>query len=153
MTESDTQPQTDPMEQMICFDLYAASQAFTRAYKPLLEPLGLTYPQYLVMLNLWARAPLTVGHIGQCVGLESNTLTPLIKRLQDAGLVTRERDPGDERRVSVALTAKGAALEPKAVHVPAGILAATGMTPKELLALQKQLRALTRGMQSAVGQK
>ncbi|WP_298840196.1 MarR family winged helix-turn-helix transcriptional regulator [uncultured Roseobacter sp.] len=136
----------DPMEQMICFDLYAASQAFTRVYKPLLEPLGLTYPQYLVMLNLWSDAPLTVGEIGRRVSLESNTLTPLIKRLQEADLVTRRRDPADERRVVVGLTPRGHALSEQAAHVPSCILQATGMEPVELADLQRRLRGLTSRM-------
>ena len=141
----------DPMEQMICFDLYAASQAFTRQYKPLLDPLGLTYPQYLVMLNLWADEPLTVGDIGKRLSLESNTLTPLIKRLQDAGLVTRRRDPADERRVAVGLTDAGRALEARAAHVPSRILDATGMQTSELVELQARLRRLTRHMQAHRG--
>lgn len=135
------------MAPMICFDLYAASQAFTRVYKPLLAPLGLTYPQYLVMLNLWSHSPLSVGEIGRRVGLESNTLTPLIKRLQDAGLVTRTRDRDDERRVVVALTAAGRAVQAQAAHVPGCILQATGMAQSDLEALQETLRGLTRTMQ------
>ena len=138
---------------MICFDLYAASQAFTRVYKPLLAPLGLTYPQYLVMLNLWSDAPLSVGEIGRRVSLESNTLTPLIKRLQEAGWVTRTRDPEDERRVVVALTDPGKALEAQAAHVPGCILEATGMPPTEIEALQGTLRGLTRRMLDAAGSK
>ncbi|MGC3940012.1 MarR family winged helix-turn-helix transcriptional regulator [Roseobacter sp. EG26] len=145
----DKSPQSDPMEQMLCFDLYAASQAFTRVYSPLLAPLGLTYPQYLVMLNLWSESPLSVGEIGQRVSLESNTLTPLIKRLQDAGLVTRNRDPKDERRVVVALTNKARALEAQARHVPTCISEATGMSLNELTRLQKELRGLTKAMLSS----
>ncbi|MBW4709473.1 MarR family transcriptional regulator [Roseobacter sp. YSTF-M11] len=136
---------------MICFDLYAASQAFTRVYKPLLAPLGLTYPQYLVMLNLWADSPLSVGEIGHRVSLESNTLTPLIKRLQEAGLVTRTRDPKDERRVVVALTETGRTLKARADHVPLCILRATGMSSDDLIALQRNLRDLTAAMLTADG--
>lgn len=146
-------PAAAPMAPMICFDLYAASQAFTRVYKPLLAPLGLTYPQYLVMLNLWADGSLSVGEIGQRVSLESNTLTPLIKRLQDAGLVTRTRDRADERRVVVALTEAGGALEAQALHVPGCILQATGMPQRDLEALQKTLRGLTRTMLATTAQK
>lgn len=139
------------MAPMICFDLYAASQAFTRVYKPLLAPLGLTYPQYLVMLNLWSHGRLSVGDIGKHISLESNTLTPLIKRLQDAGLVTRTRDRDDERRVVVALTDMGRALEAQAAHVPGCILKATGMSKDDLEALQRNLRALTRTMLATTG--
>ncbi|WP_299860497.1 MarR family winged helix-turn-helix transcriptional regulator [uncultured Roseobacter sp.] len=149
-----TPPTTaDPMAPMLCFDLYAASQAFTRVYKPLLAPLGLTYPQYLVMLNLWPDSPLSVGEIGRRVSLESNTLTPLIKRLQEAGLVTRTRDPDDERRVVVALTDRGQALEAQAAHVPGCILEATGMPQAEIEALQRTLRGLTRTMLDAAASK
>src|SRR5882757_10042551 len=87
------------LDQQLCFPLYAAANAICRAYSSLLEPLGLTYPQYLVMLVLWESAPLSVGQVGDRLLLDSGTLTPLLKRLESAGLVKRERDPDDERRV------------------------------------------------------
>ena len=86
------------LEQHLCFALYSASGLMTRLYRPLLEPLGLTYPQYLAMLVLWERAPSTVGALGEALGLDSATLTPLLKRLEANGLVTRRRDAADERR-------------------------------------------------------
>ena len=136
-------PPSAPLERMLCFDLYAANHAFARVYKPLLDPLGLTYPQYLVMLTLWAEAPLSVGEIGGRLGLSSNTLTPLIKRLETAGLVVRARDGADERRVRVDLTDRGRGLADRAAHVPHCVASATGMTHDELRALQLQLRRLS----------
>ncbi|MFZ5963171.1 MarR family winged helix-turn-helix transcriptional regulator [Thalassococcus sp. BH17M4-6] len=141
MTDTRTGPVG--LEQMICFDLYAANHAFGRVYQPLLEPLGLTYPQYLVMIQLWAEAPLRVGEIGQRLGLGSNTLTPLLKRLEAAGYVTRRRDTDDERRVSVDLTEAGRKLHATADHIPGCVARATGMTMAELRALQAQLRRLS----------
>ena len=130
---------------MICFSLYSASHAMQHAYRPLLEPLRLTYPQYLVLRALWSAAgPLAVGDIGTEVHLESSTLTPLLKRMEAAGLVRRNRDTGDERRVLIALTETGAALEAQAAHVPGCIVERTGMTEDALADLQNGLAALTR---------
>ena len=137
-------------EAMLCFDIYALQQAFGRLYKPLLDPLGLTYPQYLVMVILWGAAPMTVGQIGNRLGLESSTLTPLIKRLEAAGHLFRKRDPEDERRVQVHLTDQGRTLAEQAQDVPACIEAATEMDTAEINALRQslvQLRtALARGL-------
>ncbi|SNR49540.1 MarR family winged helix-turn-helix transcriptional regulator [Puniceibacterium sediminis] len=143
---SRTDPETTGLEHMLCFDLYAANHAFGRMYKPLLEPLGLTYPQYLVMVTLWAAAPLSVGDIGQRLALESNTLTPLLKRLEAMGLVQRTRDSADERRVSVDLTDTGRAREAQAAHVPGCAAEATGLSLDELQALHQQLRKLRSGL-------
>ncbi|GLS19797.1 hypothetical protein GCM10007874_28140 [Labrys miyagiensis] len=115
------------LENQLCFALYAANNAFGRSYKPLLDPLGLTYPQYLVMLCLWEKDGLKVGEIGARLFLETNTLTPLLKRLEAAGLVRRQRDSKDERQVRISLTAAGRALREKAVAVPSQIGAATGL--------------------------
>ncbi|MBN9268669.1 MAG: MarR family transcriptional regulator, partial [Mesorhizobium sp.] len=90
---------TPRLDQQLCFALYSASGLMTKLYRPLLDPLGLTYPQYLAMLALWERAPSTVGELGEALGLDSATLTPLLKRMEAGGLVTRRRDPEDERRV------------------------------------------------------
>ncbi|MGY9045905.1 hypothetical protein P775_02345 [Puniceibacterium antarcticum] len=140
MNKADQSP--TGLEHMLCYDLYAANHAFGRIYKPLLAPLGLTYPQYLAMLTLWAAAPLSVGEIGRRLGLDSNTLTPMLKRLEGMGLVQRRRDGADERRVSVDLTEAGRAQEAQAAHVPGCAAAATGLSMAELLALQLQLRKL-----------
>jgi DNA-binding MarR family transcriptional regulator len=136
-------PTLSALERMLCFDLYAANHAFARVYKPLLEPFGLTYPQYLVMVTLWSDAPLSVGDIGTRLGLNSNTLTPMIKRLEAAGFVVRARDGADERRVRVDLTKRGRAMATEAEHVPQCVAAATGMSHAELRALQLQLRKIS----------
>jgi DNA-binding MarR family transcriptional regulator len=106
------------LDLQLCFPLYATSNAITRAYRPLLEPLGLTYPQYLVMMVLWESAPLGVGAIGDRLFLDSGTLTPLLKRLEAQGRVRRRRDGSDERRVLVELTSSGRALKEAARKVP-----------------------------------
>jgi DNA-binding MarR family transcriptional regulator len=111
------------LSNQLCFALYSASRATTRAYGPILAELGLTYPQYLTMLVLWeAPEPLGVGAIGDLLNLDSGTLTPLLKRLQQLDLVDRTRDPDDERRVVVSLTERGRALQKNAADVPARIL-------------------------------
>jgi len=113
------------LDQQLCFALYSASGLMTKLYRPLLDPLGLTYPQYLAMLVLWERAPSTVGALGETLGLDSATLTPLLKRLEAAGLIKRTRGKHDERQVLIALTAEGAALRDKAKQLPGAILAAS----------------------------
>jgi DNA-binding MarR family transcriptional regulator len=107
------------LDRQLCFALYAASRAMTRAYGPVLEPLGLTYPQYLVMLVLWETDDRTVGELGDRLGLDSGTLTPLLKRLEQRELIGRSRDPADERVVRIRLTDAGRALRDQATHVPA----------------------------------
>jgi len=125
------------LDDQLCFSIYAASHAFTRFYRPLLEPLGLTYPQYLVLLTLWESDRLPLKAIGARLGLDSGTLTPLLKRMQEAGLVARTRDPADERQVLVALTAKGRQLEQKAQAFPQQIGAAASCSAAELGALTR----------------
>ena len=139
-----TDTPSDPaLEELLCFDLYAAQHAFGRLYKPLLGPLDLTYPQYLVMRTLWTGAPQSVGEIGKRLKLETNTLTPLLKRLEAQGRVSRSRDPVDERRVVVALTEDGAALEARAAEIPGKIAASTGLSAAQIRELQERLRRLT----------
>ncbi|MDF2618814.1 MAG: transcriptional regulator, MarR family [Xanthobacteraceae bacterium] len=106
------------LEDFLCFAVYSANHAFNRVYKPLLDRLGLTYPQYVAMVTLWAEDGLTVGQIGDRVMLETNTLTPLLKRLESAGLVRRVRDAADERQVRINLTEKGRALRLDAERIP-----------------------------------
>jgi len=127
---------------MLCFSLYGAQQAMQAAYKPLLDPLGLTYPQYLVLSALWVQDAQTVGALGAMLGLETNTLTPLLKRMQAAGLLDRQRDPADERVVRITLTAAGRALESQAAEVRRCFLAATGLGPDQAAALRDQIGAL-----------
>jgi DNA-binding MarR family transcriptional regulator len=130
------------LAEMLCFSVYAANHALTRVYKPLLEPLGLTYPQYLVMLSLWAEDGQTVGRIGDQLFLESSTVTPLLKRLEAAGLVSRGRDQADERVVRVRLTEPGRALRDKAASIPDCILQATGLELEAALRLRDEMGRL-----------
>ena len=130
------------LDNQLCFALYSASLAMTKLYKPLLDELGLTYPQYLVMLVLWEGDGLMVSELGQRLFLDSGTLTPLLKRLETAGLVSRLRDAADERRVHVHLTAAGRKLKARATKVPACVLAASQCSVPELLQLTAQVRTL-----------
>jgi MarR family transcriptional regulator, organic hydroperoxide resistance regulator len=144
----------DPLrlDLQLCFALYGASNRVTRLYRPLLEPLGLTYPQYLVMLALWERAPRSVGDLGQALDLDSGTLTPLLKRMETLGLVSRARDPRDERRVIVSLTAKGADLRKPASAVPGQLVCRLGGELGGLAALRDALQALNRRLDAADGE-
>ncbi|MBX3499336.1 MAG: MarR family transcriptional regulator [Alphaproteobacteria bacterium] len=137
------------LSNQMCFAVYSTAHALNRVYKPLLEPLGLTYPQYLVMLVLWEADGLSVKEIGQRLRLDSGTLTPLLKRLQAAGLVRRERDTSDERQVRIGLTVKGEALRKKAEAVPHGLLGATGCTLEEVQALKAELERLRERLDEA----
>ncbi len=130
------------LDHQLCFALYAASLAMTKLYKPLLDPLGLTYPQYLVMLVLWQADGLTVSQLGERLALDSGTLTPLLKRLESSGLLQRLRDSADERRVLLQLTASGRALKTLAQRVPRTMAAATGCELDELSTLTARLQAL-----------
>ncbi len=136
----------------LCFAIYSTAHAFNRVYKPLLDRLGLTYPQYLVMLVLWERDGVAVKEIGEKLFLDSGTLTPLLKRLEAAHLIKRTRSNEDERQVLIALTAQGQALREKARAVPAAILAASGCSIAELSGLRKSLVALRDQLNAAVGE-
>ncbi|WP_411887416.1 MarR family winged helix-turn-helix transcriptional regulator [Hydrocarboniphaga effusa] len=130
------------LDMQLCFAVYSTALAFNSVYKPLLDPLGLTYPQYLVMLVLWERDGVPVKEIGRLLHLDSGTLTPLLKRLEAAGLVQRSRDPADERQLQVTLSVAGRALREKAQAVPPGIGAACGLGAGELMDLRDRLLAL-----------
>jgi len=130
------------LEDQMCFGLYAASRAITAVYRPLLERLGLTYPQYLVMLVLWQRGPSTVKQVTTALHLDYGTLTPLLKRLEANGLVARIRDTADERRVHVSLTAAGRRLKARAAEVPGCLMAASQCSVPELVSLTQQVQAL-----------
>jgi MarR family transcriptional regulator, organic hydroperoxide resistance regulator len=130
------------LDRQLCFALYSASLAMTKLYKPLLDPLGLTYPQYLVMLVLWEGDGLTVSQLGERLALDSGTLTPLLKRLEALGHLQRLRDAADERRVLLQLTAQGRALRNQAKRVPAAVAAASGCELGEITALTSRLQAL-----------
>lgn len=136
------------LDEQLCFALYAASRAVTAAYRPLLESLELTYPQYLVMLALWERDGLTVRELGLRLQLDSGTLTPLLKRMQQAGLVTRERRRSDEREVEVRLTPRGRALRKQAQSVPACFAARLRLAPDDMRRLRDELRSLAAGLTS-----
>ena len=130
------------LDNQLCFALYAASLAMTKLYKPLLDELGLTYPQYLVMLVLWEGDGLAVSKLGRRLSLDSGTLTPLLKRLEAAGLVSRLRAVDDERRVHIHLSAAGRRLKVRAAKVPACILAATQCPLPEVVRLTQELHRL-----------
>ena len=137
------------LDDQLCFSVYAAAHAFNRFYKPLLEPLGLTYPQYLVLLTLWEQEGLPLKAIGARLGLDSGTLTPLLRRMETAGLVTRSRDSEDERVVRINLTAKGRRLHAKAETFPEKIGRAAQCSATELTALRKLLFALREDLDAA----
>ena len=128
------------LDNQVCFALYSASLAMTKLYKPLLDTVGLTYPQYLVMLVLWERDGVTVSELGERLFLDSGTLTPLLKRLETTGHIARIRDAEDERRVRISLTAQGRALRDKAEAIPPCVLEASQCTVPELTALTGQLK-------------
>ena len=130
------------LDDFLCFAVYSASHAFSRVYKPMLDQLKLTYPQYLVMVALWETDDQTVGALGDRLSLESNTLTPLLKRLEITGYVRRDRDPRDERQVRVSLTEAGRDLRAEAEKVPACILEASGLDAADLGRLRQQITAL-----------
>ncbi|MDN0197195.1 MarR family transcriptional regulator [Streptomyces sp. S.PNR 29] len=137
------------LDQQICFSLHAASRAFNGVYRVLLKDLGLTYPQYLVMLVLWEHGDLPVKKLGEHLRLDSGTLSPLLKRLEAAGLVRRERSTRDERSVEVRLTGEGAALRERALEVPRRITAATGFDIDEIRDLRTRLDELTTALDAA----
>jgi DNA-binding MarR family transcriptional regulator len=130
------------LDHQLCFALYSASLAMTKLYKPLLEEMGLTYPQYLAMLVLWENDGVTVSELGERLYLDSGTLTPLLKRLETADLVTRLRDVQDERRVLIRLTAAGRKLKARAARIPGCVLQATQCDVAEVMALTQQVQTL-----------
>jgi len=130
------------LDRQLCFALYSSSLAMTKLYKPLLEPLGLTYPQYLVMLVLWEQDGISVSTLGQRLSLDSGTLTPLLKRLEAAGLVKRQRASEDERRVEIFLQAPGQALKRQAAEIPPQLACAAACSLEELSSLTRRLHAL-----------
>lgn len=130
------------LDNQLCFALYSTSLAMTRLYKPQLDELGLTYPQYLAMLVLWEKDGLMVTELGERLYLDSGTLTPLLKRLESSGLISRIRAVEDERRVHITLTAAGRKLKARAARIPGCILSASQCSIPELIALTQQVQAL-----------
>lgn len=131
-----------PLDDQLCYAIYSAGMAIQRLYKPLLDALGLTYPQYLVLNVLWREDGQTVGGIAEQLALESSTLTPLLKRLEAAGLVRRTRNPDNERQVVIELTGGGRALQPQAGCLGEALLAASGQLPERLGELNRNVREL-----------
>ena len=134
------------LDNQLCFALYSASLAMNKVYRGLLKDLGLTYPQYLVMLVLWEQDGQTVSSIGQRLYLDSATLTPLLKRLEALQLVSRQRDPSDERQVIISLTGQGNALRERARHIPQAAICATQRPTGKLAGLSRQLKKLREGL-------
>jgi DNA-binding MarR family transcriptional regulator len=134
----------DPLrlDRQVCFPLYAAANLIQRLYRPLLAPLGLTYSRYLVMLALWQREPASVGELCACLHLDVGTLSPLLKRMERAGLVTRTRDRDDDRKVMVALTPHGRSLREDALVVPRTLAKQIGLKPEAAESLRDQTQAL-----------
>lgn len=146
-------PDTRPpaLDDQLCYAIYSAGIAIQRAYKPLLDGLGLTYPQYLVLNVLWEQDGQTVGALAERLALESSTLTPLLKRLEAAGFVARARNPQNERQVIVALTPQGRALQDKAGCLGQALLAASSQTPAALGDLNRDVRRLRDGIYASIG--
>ncbi|MEO3713497.1 MarR family winged helix-turn-helix transcriptional regulator [Roseateles flavus] len=138
------------LDSQLCFALYSSSLAMTKLYKPLLAPLGLTYPQYLVLLALWEQDGQSVSALGERLSLDSGTLTPLLKRMEQAGLLVRLRDAQDERRVLLSLTREGRALKAPARKIPEALACASACSLDELAALTQRLHALRNQLQRSV---
>ena len=147
-----TAEQSLRLDNQICFAVYSAAHAFNRVYKPLLDRLGLTYPQYLVMLVLWERDNIPLKDIGQRLFLDSGTLTPLLKRLEATDLIKRTRNTEDERQVLIELTREGHALREKAKAVPQSILAASACSVGELVAMKNEIVALRDRLNAVLGE-
>jgi MarR family transcriptional regulator, organic hydroperoxide resistance regulator len=130
------------LDDQMCFALYAASRAVTTLYRPLLDELGLTYPQYLVLVALYEEDGQTVGGLGEKLFLDSSTLTPLLKRMEAVGYLTRQRDPEDERQVRLRLTPRGRGVREKGIGFRGGLLKATGLSPAGLRQLREEMVAL-----------
>lgn len=144
----DALPTPVPLNRQLCFALYGASMAMGRVYKPMLDALSLTFPQYLVLQALWERDGSTIGALAERLSLEPSTITPLVKRLEVSGLVRRERAADDERRVHVTVTDRGHALRADSVCIAEKVVAKTQLTIAELTALTDQIQTLRRALSS-----
>jgi len=154
MASTDVPEIADPLalERQVCFALSVAARNVVAVYRPLLEPMGLTHPQYLVLLALWERGTLSVRDLSRLLQLDPGTLSPLVKRLESAGLVSRGRDPRDERALAITLTDAGRALREQAERIPAGIVERLGMDLAELTALHAALTEVIGASQRALQQ-
>ncbi len=137
------------LDEQLCFAVYSTAHAFNRIYKPRLDQLGITYPQYLVMMVLWRDEPQTVGSLGERLLLDSSTLTPLLKRLEASGFVTRTRSTRDERVVDIALTEKGRGLAEEARSIPVEVREATGETDSEIERLRRSILRVRDALQAS----
>ena len=146
-------PDVRGLDDLLCFDLYAATRAVTAYYRPLLEELGLTYPQYLVLVSLQPGRPVSVKQVATDLSLDHGTLTPLLRRMESAGLLTRERNAADERQVVVTLTAAGEALRLRFDDVQCAVTEAIGMSPEEFATLQSSLTRLTGAVRRATAER
>jgi DNA-binding MarR family transcriptional regulator len=151
MASAPTRLPAPKLDEQLCFALYSSSLAMTKAYRPLLDALGLTYPQYLAMMVLWEREAQTVSELGERLHLDSGTLTPLLKRLESAGLITRSRLADDERRVAVHLTAAGSTMRTRTGALPARMARLTGCSAPELKQLHRSLLQLRDAITAAGG--
>jgi DNA-binding MarR family transcriptional regulator len=142
------EPRKLSLDEQLCFALYAATNAVTRAYRPLLEQVGLTYPQYIVMLVLWQDGPATIGRIASRLMLQPHAVSPMIERLEGAGLVRREAVPGDRRAVRIVLTEAGEALEAPVSIAQQTVVCETTLSPAELQSLRDDLKSLVARMES-----
>ena len=149
MTPPVSPPPDSALSNMLCFALYSAAHAIQATYKPLLDAAGVTYPQYLVLTLLWGQNNRTVGQLGAALQLESNTLTPLLKRMEAAGLLQRKRDKTDERQVRICLTNKGLAVQEKTRAIPDCIIAQSGMSVAAMTDLQSRIMALRDNLRHA----
>lgn len=143
-----TESQLD-LNGFLCFSIYETNQAFNQFYRPLLEKIGLTYTQYLVLVSLWTRDNQTVKDIGQAVSLESSTLTPLLKRLEKLGLIGRARDAEDERQTRITLTEKGSKLREDAAVIPACVSDALGMSAQQIADVQRLMQSMRANLRKA----
>jgi len=141
-----------PLDHQLCFSLHATSMAINRAYKPQMDALGITYPQYLVLHALWEEDARTIGAIAERLALESSTVTPLVKRMEAAGLMTRTRNPADERQVQVRLTEQGWALRAQCGCLGETLVSRSGMTLEQLDALNCQVQALREALAQATAE-
>jgi len=142
MTESRVEDDPLTLDRQVCFALAVASRSVIAFYRPILEPLGLTHPQYLVMLALWQRAPLRFGEVAQQLSLDPATLTPIVKRLEAQGLIERQRVDGDDRTFTLSPTSRGSALRERALEVPRTVIERLGMPVERLMALRDELTEL-----------
>ena len=135
------------LENQLCFPLYACAKEVTRKYKPFLDPLGLTYTQYIAMMVLWEKKEVRVKDLGEALYLDSGTLTPLLKRLEQKGLLTRSRNQEDERSLCVRISAEGEALKQKALSIPEGMRACISLSEEEMQVLKKLLHRTLEGLE------